>query len=172
MKSKPVYLGSRGNSQLSFWFIIWASMDGAHLFELVVNTQGAKGNCQFNWLLFSGWLSWGEPCGKNLVLAVMPVSFKSGAKHSPPFLSARRPFGQKSKVLRVRGYLHVQLWNQSRFTWEAEATHNYHLVHSLSFHGQCSYIRVQWVSNTCELLRARTMVDCTRRMHPAATIWN
>ena len=35
--------------------------------------------------------------------------FQSGAKHSPPFLSARRPFGQKSRVLRVRMYLHFQL---------------------------------------------------------------
>ena len=79
-------------------------MDGRHLFELMLKPQEAKENCQFALLSFRG-----SPRGKNLVFSVLPVGSESGAKHSPPFLSARRPFGQESEVLQVRMYLHISL---------------------------------------------------------------
>ena len=60
------------------------------------------------------------------MLLVSAQFFCRGAKQSSPFLSARRPFGQEPEVLQVRMYLHVSLWNQSRFTWAPGATHNCH----------------------------------------------
>ena len=162
-------------------------MDGPHLFELMFKSPEAKENCQFTLLPLRGSPYWGEPCGKNFVFSVLAVGSESGAKHSPPFLSARWPFGQKSRVLRIRMYLHLQLWNQSRFTWGPRATHNCHVQRAQRWPSQLE-ARLQsetYVVNCFILMysvkdnrRWATIVNCfglfdwSRRMHSLAQVQN